>query len=99
VVTKAGAGAEAAIAAFEPLLHAGPVHLPDEFFVRWARAIGKKDGNPRNEARMRASAFLLNGVLASGDSIEDDPGKSELKESVFARLAKPFFVDSQAKFA
>jgi hypothetical protein len=81
----------------------------DGYFANRLRAGEGKDGNPLNEVRMLCDG-LTNGeaVFARNNTIRYDPAKSvlglaygdliRLSAADFARLAKAFFAEIEARF-
>ena len=82
---KAG-GAEAEIAAFEPLFFANLVHVLDNLFVHRLRKNEGKEPGPLKDVRAMSSAAL------NGDAPAD------LDEDGFRRLADGFFAEIEANF-
>ncbi len=97
------------VAKFEPLFAANLVLALDAAFVHRLRGKEGKDGNPLNEVRLLAASLLANdGVLTADTTIKYKAEQSvlgleigdaiTLTEADFAKLAKAFFAEVEAKF-
>ena len=99
----------ASSAVFEALFFNNLIVALDRMFVHRTRAREGKDGNALNEVRMLSESILENGgVLGANKTIKYAPetsilgiaigGRIKLSQAEFARLAKAFFSEIEAKF-
>jgi hypothetical protein len=79
-------GADAEIAAFEPLFLNDLVQVLDHLFVHRLRKMEGKDGNPLNEVRA-----LCDSLMSNGDEVR-------LDEDGFRRLSDGFFAEIESRF-